>query len=305
MLHHHVAILLVVFLSPNALFLHRVDQFQRSSYTDHSLMSQLNFRRKDVFTMEKGNTFFRTTLVPLFLMVVSPPAVQFVWIVCHHHYGSVLSALRTPASVLWQQFPTFTLSAATMTVAFLTVQLFLLIFIPGPIFTAIPTPMGNLPKYTLNGVPAFFITHLSLALAHNYGLIRYGALYDSFGEILAFLNKIALVVTLFLYVRGIYYPTNSDSGTTGYGFIWDIWHGTELHPEVFGVSLKQLINCRFAMMGWSVAVIAFAAKQRELYGSVVNSMVVSTLLQMVYILKFFIWEGGYFNSVRVRSLFVS
>lgn len=260
-------------------------------------MCASNSFRKNVALVEKGNTFFRTTLVPLFLMVISPLAVQFVWIVCHHHHGSILSAIRTPANILWREFPVVTLSASTMVLTFLTFQLLLLIFIPGPIFTAIPTPMGNLPKYTLNGVSAFIVTHVSLALASYFGFIRYGALYDSFGAILAFLNKTALVATFFLYIRGIYYPTNSDSGTTGYGFVWDLWHGTELHPEVFGVSLKQLINCRFAMMGWSVAAVAFVAKQRDLHGSVSNSMAVSALLQIVYIFKFFMWEGGYFNSV--------
>lgn len=247
----------------------------------------------------KGDTFFRTTLVPLALMIISPPAVQFVWVVCYHYSGSVLAALTDSPSNLWANFPTPSREAFLIALSFLISQLLLLILVPGSTFVAIPTPMGNRPRYTINGVPSFLITHAALLFMDFRGIIRYGYLYDHFGPLLAFLGKSAIVATILLYFRGIYYPTNSDSGTTGHGIIWDMWHGTELHPEIFSVSLKQLINCRFAMMGWSVAVIAFAAKQRELYGYISNSMIVSAFLQTVYIFKFFCWEGGYFNSVDI------
>lgn len=246
-----------------------------------------------------GNTFLRTTLLPLFLMLVSPPGVQFVWVVCYHYSGNALSALTDSPTNIWSNFPSSSIRGALLAFGFLFTQLLLLLCVPGSRFVAIPTPMGNRPEYKLNGVACFFITHAAFAAAAYAGWIRYGFLYDHFGELLAFLNQSALVATVMLYFRGIYFPTNSDSGTTGYGFVWDMWHGTELHPEIFGVSLKQLINCRFALMGWSVAVVAFACKQCELYGSVANSTVVSVFLQTVYIFKFFVWEGGYFNSVDI------
>lgn len=244
-----------------------------------------------------GDTFLRTTLIPLFLMITAPPGVQFVWVICYHYSGNALAALLDAPANVWANFPTVSQPAAALTVGFLIFQLILLLIVPGRTFAAIPTPMGNRPKYTLNGVRCFFITHATLLLSANMGWIQYGYLYDVFGPMLSFLNKAALFVTALLYIRGIYFPTNSDSGTTGNGFIWDLWHGTELHPEIFGVSLKQLINCRFAMMGWSVAVVAFAFKQYELYGFISNSMLVSVFLQTVYIFKFFCWEAGYFNSV--------
>lgn len=246
-----------------------------------------------------GNTFFRTTLVPLLLMVISPPAVQFVWVTCYYHDGNISSALFTNPLTLFSQFPSPSVTAGSLVVSFLIVQLCLLLLIPGPVFTAIPTPMGNRPTYRLNGVACFIITHSGLLLASRYGLIQYSMLYDHFGSVLAFLNWNALVMTVLLYFRGIYFPTNSDSGTTGFGMVWDMWHGTELHPEIFGMSLKQLINCRFAMMGWSVAIMSFAAKQMQRDGTVSNSMLVSTSLQMIYIFKFFLWESGYFNSVDI------
>lgn len=252
---------------------------------------------RELTLRERAVYFTRTHVIPLALMLVSPPAVQLIWVVCTHHGGSVASVAATPARELWAQFPTSSAEALLIAGGFLAMQLILLVVLPGAMFYAAPTPMGNRPGYRLNGVLSFAVTHALLAVAHASGTIRLPALFDSFGALLASLNQVALVATLVLYVRGHYWPTNSDSGPSGHGVIWDLWQGTELHPEIAGISLKQLINCRFAMMGWSVAVVAFALKQKELTGAVSSSTLVSAALQMLYIFKFFWWEDGYFNSV--------
>lgn len=243
--------------------------------------------------------FMRTTLIPLALMIISPPAVQFVWVATTQYKGDALAALTDDPAELWSRFPSASRAGAQLAGIFLLMQVVILVVFPGETFTAIPTPMGNRPQYKLNGLSSYFFTQIALLAAHCAGLWNYGALYDHFGGMLAFLGQFALVATVALYVKGLTYPTNSDSGATGSGFVWDMWHGTELHPELFGVSLKQVINCRFAMMGWSVLIVAFAVKQHQLYGFLSNSMAVSLTLQLVYIYKFFLWEGGYFNSIDI------
>lgn len=243
--------------------------------------------------------FLRTTLIPLALMLISPPAVQFVWVATTAYGGDALRAISDEPSALWARFPSPTREGAALAGAFLAMQVAILVLFPGETFTAIPTPMGNRPQYKLNGLSSFFFTQIVLFGAHYFGLWNYGKVYDEFGGMLAFLGQFALVATVALYVKGLTYPTNSDSGATGNGFIWDMWHGTELHPEIYGVSLKQVINCRFAMMGWSVLIVAFAVKQQQIYGFLSNSMAVSLTLQLVYIYKFFLWEGGYFNSIDI------
>lgn len=250
--------------------------------------------------------FFRTNVYPLTLIILAPPAVQLFWVVCIHYNGSMLDALnvlRTSPQTIWSQFPSATVSAATLSAKFLLMQLLLLVGLPHSKFTAILTPMGNRPQYRINGTTSFLLTHAVLYGLHYSGLWDYTVVYDQFGSILSVLNSFALVATVLLYIRGIVSPTNSDSGTTGHGIIWDLWQGTELHPEIFSVSLKQLINCRFAMMGWSVLIVAFAIKQAESNPNAndvwATSTAVSVALQLAYILKFFHWEAGYFNSVDI------
>jgi 7-dehydrocholesterol reductase len=161
------------------------------------------------------------------------------------------------------------------------------------------TPKGNRPRYKLNGIPAFLITHAAFYLASwQLGWFSPGIVYDHFGSILATLCVFSLIFCLFLYFKGAYFPSTTDSGRSG-NFIWDYYWGVELHPQIAGVHLKQLANCRLGMMGWSVIILSFAAKQVETTGSLSNSMLVSVLLQMAYILKFFYWEGGYFGSLDI------
>jgi 7-dehydrocholesterol reductase len=122
-------------------------------------------------------------------------------------------------------------------------------------------------------------------------------LYDNLGPILGALNSFSLLFCLFLYLKGIYAPSSTDSGTTGYP-LFDYYWGTELYPRVFGWDVKMFTNCRFGMMGWPLLLISYAAKQSELYG-LSDSMMVAVALQLIYIAKFFVWETGYLRSLDI------
>ncbi|RYY71412.1 hypothetical protein EON63_21740, partial [archaeon] len=82
--------------------------------------------------------------------------------------------------------------------------------------------------------------------------------------------------------------------------IMDYFWGTELYPRILGWDVKQFTNCRFGMMWWQVALLIYMYKQHALYGYVSSSMLVSVLLQSVYIGKFFLWETGYFCSMDIQ-----
>ena len=101
-----------------------------------------------------------------------------------------------------------------------------------------------------------------------------------------------------LYLKGTYHPSSSDHGRTG-NLVWDYFWGVELHPTLFGESLKQYVNCRLSMMGWSVIVVSCAAKQLETGGHLTNTMLVCASLQVIYLFKFFRWESGYFGSLDI------
>lgn len=244
--------------------------------------------------------FVRMTLGPLALMLVTPPAAIVFWIVCTHLDGSLLRLFTAEGlRVALARFPWPTWRAAGILAAFLAVELLLLVALPGKRYEGPLSPTGARPVYKLNGVPAFLVT-LALFLGGSYGLglFRPGIAWDELGPLLSTVIVFALVLCGALYYKGVHHPSTGDHSRTG-NIVFDYYWGTELHPSVLGVNLKQLLNCRFGMMGWAVIVVSFAAKQAELLGRPTNAMLVCAGLQLLYIFKFFWWEGGYFTSLDI------
>jgi len=160
------------------------------------------------------------------------------------------------------------------------------------------TAKGDRPKYKSGGVLYFTASLLLYYGGYKLGYYNFGFVYDHFKEIIKCLNLFALGFCALLYIKGLYFPSGPDHSATG-NFIFDYYWGTELHPNMFGLKVKQVTNCRIGMTYWGVFNLAFAAKQFELYGSVTNTMLLSVLLQFVYIYKFFYWEVGYFSTLDI------
>ena len=248
--------------------------------------------------------FVRTTLGPLFLILFTPPAAIILWIVCTFDpfKGSVLPLLTAAGwRSIGMHWPWPSKSGLAIVLVFVVLQVILLQWLPGRVYEGPITPSGNRPRYILNGIPAWLITHI-LFLGSSFGLhlFKAGIVWDHFGEILTTLILIALIFCFCLYFKGRFWPNSEDCSVSG-NFIWDFYWGVELHPTLLGINLKQLINSRISMMGWSVIVCSFAAKQAELDpgGRISNSMLVSATLMFIYLFKFFCWESGYFTSLDI------
>jgi 7-dehydrocholesterol reductase len=181
---------------------------------------------------------------------------------------------------------------------FALTQLILMRVIPGKRFEGPITPKGNVPVYKANGFACFLIT-IILFLGSSYGMHWFSAtiVYDNFAGMIGALNIFSLIFCLFLYLKGRYAPSSTDSGCTG-NFIFDYYWGTELYPRVLGWNLKMFTNCRFGMMAWPVIILSFAAKQAAVYG-LSDSMLVAMIVMMTYLTKFFIWETGYLRSIDI------
>lgn len=238
-----------------------------------------------------------THLVPLLLLCLSPPLVLLLWVIVTYYDASVLAALAEPRAVL-AKLPRPSLAAVAMLLGWLGFALLLLRVLPGKRAPGPVTPRGNQPEYRLNGVAAFIVTHVAWFGATGLGIFPATIVHDHFGELLVTSNLLALGLCAWLYVKGLRFPSSSDAGGTS-NFLWDFYWGTELHPRMFGVELKQLFNCRFAMMGWSIILLSHAAAQIEAHGQLSNAMLVCVGLQVIYVFKFFVWEGGYFQSLDI------
>ncbi len=248
----------------------------------------------------------RNSLGPLFLIVCCPPAVMVFWYTNTALEGSFAAfwqkAMETGFFKLiyeiWSPWFFGSKTAWLMIAVYGAFQLFLMRVLPGKSFKGPLTPKGNIPVYKANGVSAYLTTLvLFLAATEVFHFFPATILYDNLGGLAGALNFFSLIFCLFLYVKGRFFPSSSDNSTTG-NFIFDYYWGTELYPRVFGFDLKMFTNCRFGMMSWGLLLISYAAKQKQLYG-LSDSMVVSILLQFVYLTKFYFWETGYLRSLDI------
>jgi len=137
-------------------------------------------------------------------------------------------------------------------------------------------------------------------------LIDGAKIFDSLPEIFAILVPSGFVFVFFLYVQGVSkkrdktnHENENEDIFVSDNFVWDFYKGIQLHPRIFGVDLKQLINCRIAMMSWSLLLLLYLDKQNNQSGGMRGELIVSVVLQLIYVAKFFLWERGYFFSIDI------
>lgn len=240
----------------------------------------------------------RNTALPMVLMILTPPVVILVWLTCRYLDGSISRlASRDGLHEVIAHFPAPSGVAAAMLAGFILVQTVLLRTLPGRIHEGPVTPAGNRPRYRANGVAAFVVTHL-LYLGGSYGLgwFSAGVIYDRLGELLITASLSCLIFCCLLYARGRRRPASADASATD-NTVLDFFRGIELHPSIAGIQLKQLLNCRIGMIGWSLIVVSCAAYQHADLGRLSSGMLVCATLQLVYVAKFFWWETGYFATL--------
>jgi len=249
---------------------------------------------------------FQNSLLPLFLMITCPPTVILIWHINTNMNSSITHLMNIGLQngfwntlvQIWKPVFFGTKTAWKIIFTFMVTQLLLMRIVPGKKVTGPETAKGNIPVYKDNGFFCFIITlALFYVCAYPLNLFSPTIVYDHFSGILGALNIFSLLFCLFLCIKGRLKPSSSDHSTSG-NFIFDYYWGTELYPRIFGWDIKQFTNCRFGMMGWPIIIISFAAKQAQLYG-LQNSMIVSVVIMMIYIAKFFWWESGYLRSMDI------
>lgn len=251
-------------------------------------------------------SFFRKTIGPALLIVLCPPIAMIMWYTCVFLDGSFKEFFMqclgrgffSTIYEIWVPYSFGTKTAWQVIATFMAFQLAFMKIMPGKTFHGPITPKGNVPVYKANGVPSFLAT-VALFFICSYGLKLFSPsiVYDNFGGILGALNIFSLCFCLFLYLKGRFSPSSTDCGVSG-NPIFDYYWGTELYPRILGWDLKMFTNCRFGMMGWSVIILSFAAKQASTAG-LSDSMLVAVALQLIYIFKFFCWETGYLRSLDI------
>jgi 7-dehydrocholesterol reductase len=123
----------------------------------------------------------------------------------------------------------------------------LTLLLPGEVYNGPITDKGNTPVYKDNGMKFFgitLVTFFALSIILEYYGFSVTVICDRYGEFLFVINIGALLFCLFLYVKGMWFPSSTDNGSSG-NPIFDFYWGVELYPRIGGLDLKLLTNCRW------------------------------------------------------------
>lgn len=254
-------------------------------------------------------SLFNKICFPLGLVLFTPQLVILFWYSnakCNGSYSEMLSLFRKESVVstlvrIWTDISIVNTFTVSVVAGYFTWALFWMRVLPGNAVNGPVTPKGNTPVYKDNGFLHYCVTMVGfgvLTAVLKFNGLTPTVVYDRFGELLAFMNVFALVFVFILYLKGLYAPSSTDSGTSGSGFLFDYYWGTELYPRVLGIDVKVFTNCRFGMTVWPLLVCIYALKSYELHGFV-DSMFVTAVLQLAYITKFFTWEAGYMQTIDI------
>ena len=155
------------------------------------------------------------------------------------------------------------------------------------------------PKYQGNG----FLFWLISTILIIFICIKWKNFPNKFSEnfipILLTFNIFGLIFVSYLYLRDKdnYWDKENDD-KNNYSTYFKFYRGLKFHPEIAGVDVKQLTNCRFGMLSWQIIILIFAFYSYYNFGF--NSAIwVTVILQSIYIAKFFFWETGYFNTLDI------
>ena len=255
-----------------------------------------------------NNSLTRNIGVLLIILLTAPTTI-ILWFTSQNLDGSFLNlfeyfsenGLFSGIYKIWAPVFFGSKQAWLSIAVFIAFEIILLKLLPGKKVNGPVTPKGYTPEYKNNGFLAFLVTLFFFwLLGFQIRLFDPSSLYDHFGEILGALNIFSWLFCFFLYFKGKYRPSTPESTISG-NPLFDYYWGTDLYPHIFGVNVKHFTNCRFGMMSWPLLIIAFADKQYELNGHVSTSMLVSVLLQLIYVGIFFYYESGYFNTMDIQE----
>jgi len=171
------------------------------------------------------------------------------------------------------------------------------LIVPSKVFLGPTTPAGYTPRYSANGTQYYLISLLVYLIIVYLKPTLPVEIFENFGDIIATLNIFSLVLCVFLIFKGYTFPEVKE-GALDKPLPYQFYAGIELHPRLLGVDVKQWTNCRVGMLGWALLVLNFTFAAVSLndfsFAPFTNSVLIN-----IYLLKFFYWETGYFNTLDI------
>ena len=185
--------------------------------------------------------------------------------------------------------------SAIILFCFLIYAITMTILLPGNEYNGPITDTGHVPIYRNNGFTYYLVSLMIFALLTILLKINNCSptyIYDHWEEFLSTVNTFAFLLCFIIMIKGKYMPSTTDYRSSS-NWLTDFYRGVELYPRILNIDVKLITNCRYGMLAWALLSIIFCMKTFELYGYT-DSSLVTCILTVIYLTKFFWWESGMF-----------
>ncbi|CAF1169588.1 unnamed protein product [Adineta ricciae] len=262
-----------------------------------------------IHSRQGHNKFWSESVLPFMLTITCPFFVRSIVFISGHCHGSIgefftriLFDQSMTLKQILEQFFYFEWHwpSAIIIISFLIYAIVMTMILPGKEYTGPITDTGHVPIYRDNGFTYYFVSLglfalLTLVLKMNHLSPTY--IYDHWEEFLSTVSTFAFILCFFVMLKGKYMPSTNDHRSSS-NWITDFYRGVELYPRIFDVDIKLITNCRYGMLSWALLSAIFCMKTFELHGYT-DSALVTCLLTIIYLTKFFWWESGYMKTMDI------
>jgi 7-dehydrocholesterol reductase len=252
-----------------------------------------------------SNKFWSESILPLTLCIVCPFFIRSIVFIGDHCHGSIVEFI---SQLVLQR--TFSLKyilehffyfqwhgpSALIVIGFSIYAIVMTVILPGSIYKGPITDTGHIPIYRDNGFLYYLISMIiftCLSITLKMFDLSPTYIYDHWEEFLSTVSTFAFILCFFVMIKGKYMPSTDDHRSSS-NWLTDFYRGVELYPRLFNIDIKLITNCRYGMLSWALLSVIFCMKTFELHGYT-DSALVTCILTLIYLTKFFWWESGMFN----------
>lgn len=253
----------------------------------------------------QGKDFLATFSV-FILLATTPILVLYFYISCTHFDCQLVSPIvdiflkKLSFSDIFFLVPSITLEAVKIFIVWYLFQIFLAVFLPGPVGFGQLTPAGNVLEYKVNGLNTWIVSHIFfISGAFYFNLFPATIIYDNWGPLLMVSNIYGYLLAIFVYIKAHLFPTHPEDRKFSGNPVYDFFMGIEFNPRIGPIDLKIFMNGRPGIGAWTLINLSFAAAQYRNYGYVTNSMIIVNVLHALYVLDFFYNEDWYLRTIDI------
>ncbi|KJH45363.1 ergosterol biosynthesis ERG4/ERG24 family protein [Dictyocaulus viviparus] len=263
--------------------------------TSSSRRSSVSSRDIQAILMASSKQHIPNTVI--FCMMIALPLFSFFYLLLiHQHRGNfvaALSAIFKPSSFRNEIEPFLcNVVAWKFTTVFLSLQLIFHSTLPHD--TVYLLSLSGDTKKLVNGFSSFLLICLLYVMGGGLGLYRNDLLFIYFPSIITCFAVVCLTAYGIMLIN--YRLRDTYSVST----VFEFYFGVELHPTVLDIDIKHFIRSRITFVIWPLFIISSLYYQRNTYGKLTRSLIGSSFVQIIYIVKYHWTEYLALNSLDYK-----